>query len=217
MTGRHTGTPGITERTGRTGRTGRRPGRPDTAGQILAAARAQFAAAGYDGATVRGIAAAAGVDPALVHHFYGSKQALFAAAVRFPIDPATVLPGLLAGGVDGLGERLVRFFLATWDTAADRSPLFALIRSAASHAESAALLREFVARQVLGPVAAAVAAPDPQLRAALVGSQLIGLGFARYVIGVPPLATAPAEAVVAAVAPTVQRYLTGELTGGLDG
>ncbi|MDP9241509.1 MAG: TetR family transcriptional regulator [Actinomycetota bacterium] len=194
-------------------RTGRRPGGSgDSRAAILAAARQALARHGYDRATVRGIAADAGVDPALVHHFFGTKQGLFAAAMEFPVDPAAVLPGLLAPGIDGLGERLVRFFLSLWDSADGFSPFLGLIRGAVSHKESAALLREFVTREVLGRVAAAVNESQPELRATLVGSQLVGLAMARYVVKLEPLASADPETIVAAVAPTVQRYLAGPLT-----
>lgn len=195
------------------GRTGRRPGGPDTRATILAAARTSFAQRGYDGASIRGIAGAAGVDPALVHHYFDTKHGLFVAAMEFPVDPGAVLPALLAPGIDGLGERLVRFFLTLWEGASDLSPFLGLIRGAVSHEESAALLREFVTREVLGRVAAAVDQPQPELRASLVGSQMVGLAMARYVIRIEPLASAHVETVVAAIAPTVQRYLAEPLSG----
>ncbi len=193
-------------------RTGRRPAGSGSREAILSAARQAFARHGYDGATVRGIAAEAEVDPALVHHFFGSKQGLFVAAMQFPVDPATVLPVLLAPGVEGLGERLVRFFLSLWESTGDRSRFLGLIRGAVSHEESAALLREFVTREVLGRVAAAVNESQPELRATLVGSQMVGLAMARYIVKLEPLASANVETVVAAIAPTVQRYLAGSLT-----
>lgn len=190
-------------------RTGRRTGGSDTRAAILSAAREAFAQGGFDGATVRGIAGRAGVDPALVHHFFGTKQGLFVAAMEFPVDLAAVLPALLAPGVDGLGERLVRLLLSVWE--AERSPFIALIRGAVTHEESAALLREFVTRELLGRVAAAVDSTSAELRATLIGSQLIGLAMVRYVIGIEPLASADVDTIVAAVAPTVQRYLAGPL------
>src|SRR2546425_10479662 len=94
-------------------RTGRRPGTGGTREKILAAARSQFGQEGYDGATIRGIAAGAGVDPALIPHYFGSKEGVFLAAVEFPVDPAEFIPRLLAPGIDGLGGRLVTLFLGT--------------------------------------------------------------------------------------------------------
>lgn len=196
-------------------RTGRRLGDSGARQQILDTASREFAQHGFDGATIRAIAAQAEVDPALVHHYFGTKEKLFADAVRFPVDPAVALPALLAPGVDGLGERIVRFFVTLWDQAGDQSPFFGVIRGAVSHEQSADLLREFMIREVLGRVAAAVETPDgtdPMLRATLVGSQLVGLGMVRYLLRVEPLASAGIDEVVAAVAPTVQRYLTGDLS-----
>jgi len=195
-------------------RTGRRPGGGGTRDAILDAARETFAERGYDGATVRVVAARAGVDPALVHHYFGTKDALFAAAMELPFDPAAVVPVLLGPGLDGLGERLVRFFLRVWDEPAPRARIQAILSSALTYEAAATLLREFVTREILGRVAAAVAAPDAELRASLVGSQLVGLGILRYLVRVEPLASADTETVVAAVAPTIQRYLTGELAPG---
>jgi AcrR family transcriptional regulator len=182
---------------------------------VLEAARRTFAARGYDAASLRMIAADAGVDPGMVRHFFGSKAGLFQAAMELPFDAEVVLPVLLAGGLDGIGERLLRFFLSVFGSAADRNPFITLLRSAVSHEDSARMFREFVTEQLLGRVAAAVQLPQPRLRAALVGSQLAGLVLIRYVIRVEPLASADPDTVVAAVAPTLQRYLTGDL--GLPG
>jgi len=188
-------------------RTGRRPGTSDTAAKILAAARARFAGVGYDLGTIRGIAAEAGVDPALVLHYFGSKEALFRAAVDFPVDPAQFVPQLLAPGLEGLGARLVHFFLETWDSPAGR-PLLALIRSVVASDEAAALMREFVSREVLGRLARALKVDRPQLRASLAASTLIGMAMLRYVIKLEPLATARSDVVAAWLGPAVQRYLT---------
>lgn len=188
-------------------RTGRRPGRPETREAILEAARALFAERGYDGTTVRDLAAVAEVDPKLVLHYFGSKEGVFRSAVSFPFDPAEVLPSLLMGGVDGLGERLVRFFLETLDAPEGR-PSLALIRSAITNENATALLREFVQREVLARVGAATSLDQPQARATLAGSQLVGLAVVRYIVKVPPVHDASPAAVAAWVGPTLQRYLT---------
>jgi len=192
-------------------RTGRPPGPGNTREAVLDAARRTFAARGYEAASLRAIAAEAGVDPGMVRHFFGSKAGLFRAVTDLPVDPERMIPTLLAGGLDGLGERVVRFLLTVFESTADRSPIISLLRSAVTHEESARMFREFITEQLLGRIAAAVDLPHPRLRAALVGSQLAGLILARYVIRVEPLASADPEALVAAVAPTVQRYLTGDL------
>ena len=100
---------------GSRGAAGRRPGGPDTRGQILAAARKSFADKGFGGTTIRAVAAEAGVDPALVHHYFGSKDDLFLAALEIPVDPRALVPAVFEAGVDGGGERLLRLFLSVWD------------------------------------------------------------------------------------------------------
>ncbi len=190
-------------------RTGRRPGATNTRDEILDAARACFAERGLASTSVRAVAQRAGVDPALVHHYFGTKGALFAAAMELPFDPGAAVPALLEPGIDGLGERIVRFFLAVWDEPAPRARIQAVLRSALTEDAAAGLLRDFVTTQVLGPVAASLGTPDAQLRATLVGTQLVGLGMLRYLVKVEPLASADTEIVVAAIAPTVQGYLAG--------
>ena len=192
-----------------TARTGRRPGGGDSRGDILAAARASFADRGYDATSLRSVARAAGVDPALVHRFFGGKPGLFAAAMDLPADPGTLVRGLLADGVDDLGERIVRTFLGVWDSPPAQERLVALLRAGVAGAEAAEVLRGFVTEAVLGPVAEATGRPDGRLRASLVGSQLVGLAVARYLLRLEPLASAPADDVATAVGPTLQRYLTG--------
>jgi AcrR family transcriptional regulator len=188
-------------------RTGRRPGTGGTRDKILAAARSHFGEVGYEGATIRGIAAAAQVDPKLVMHYFESKEGVFRAAVDLPIDPAVFLPGLLEPGLDGLGGRLVRFFLETWDSPAG-SPLLAVIRSVVASEGAASLMREFVSREILARVAEALELDQPQLRASLAASQLIGLAMLRYVVKVEPLASASPRKVAAWIGPTLQRYFT---------
>jgi AcrR family transcriptional regulator len=191
-------------------RTGRRPGESGAREAILDAARRAFSEHGYEGATIRGIAARAGVDPALVHHFYGSKEQLFATAMELPFRPSEIIPTLLEGGPDGLGERILRLFLPIWDEPGV-SPFVALIRSASSNQRAAAMLRKFMSQEVIGRLARSLGAPHAELRATLVGSQLAGLAMVRYILRVEPLASAQHDTVIASVAPTLQRYLTGDL------
>jgi AcrR family transcriptional regulator len=192
-------------------RTGRRPGVSGTREAILDAAQQAFAEHGYQHATIRGVADLAGVDPALVHHYFGTKQDLFVAAVQLPVNPVAQLTAVLAEDPELVGERLIGVFLAVWDHATNNSPLLALVRSAVGDEQAAAMLREFITEEVLGQIAQRLGSPDARLRATLVGSQLIGLIMARYIIKVEPLASAPAAQVAAAVGPTLQRYLTGDI------
>jgi len=223
-------------------RTGRRPGDSDTGAEILEAARRQFTDNGYTGATIRGIAADAGVDPALVHHYFGSKSDLFVAALDIPVNPASILAGLVDEGTDGLGERIVRTMLTVWD-AADVNPVLMVVRSLAEGGRTAELLREFVTHNVMWPLATAIdvqgegerqraggrgpqgegegerqraggrGSGDAQLRATLAASQFVGLLMVRYVAAIEPLASLPADEVARIVGPNVQRYLVGELPG----
>ncbi|MEU7675662.1 TetR family transcriptional regulator [Micromonospora taraxaci] len=195
-----------------TRRTGRRPGNPDTREAILDAARTTFAERGFDSASIRAIAGTAGVDPALVHHYFGSKDQLFLTAMNFPVNPAQLVPTVLAGDRDGAGERLVRTFLGVWDSPAG-SAAQALLRSAVSNEWTARLLREFVTTQVLRRVLEQLDVDPAQLplRASLVATQMIGLAMMRYVVRLEPVASAAPETLVAAIGPTIQRYLTGPL------
>jgi AcrR family transcriptional regulator len=160
---------------------------------------------------MRGIAREAHVDPALVHHFFLSKEGVFAAATRDAVDLSERIPEILGSDREGVGERLVRLFLSLWEGAAQDKTFLGIIRSAMSHEESARMLREFVSTEGLGRLARAMEQPEPELRASLIGSQLVGLAVMRYVVKVRPLASLGTEDVVAAVAPTVQRYLTEDI------
>jgi AcrR family transcriptional regulator len=191
-------------------RPGRRPGASGTRETILLAARARFAEVGYDRATIRAIAVLAGVDPALVMHFFGSKQQLFLAAIELTINPAEAIPAMLEEDRDGLGERLARFYLGMWEGPDTRDGVAGIMRSAFSHEDAAALLRRFLGSEVFGRLAAGLEGESAELRVALAGSHLVGIAIARYVVKVEPLASADPEAIVAAVGPTIQRYLTGE-------
>jgi AcrR family transcriptional regulator len=195
-------------------RSGRRPAGSGTREAILDAARAAFTQRGYDGASIRQIAREASVDPALVHHYFGTKQGVFTEAMHFPFDPSVLVPEVLAGDRSQIGERLARLFLTIWEDEQARGPIVALIRSAVTNEQAATMLREFVSEALVARVARELDAPDAALRPPLVAAQLVGLALLRYVIKLEPLASADPETLVAAVAPTVQRYLTGDLGPG---
>ncbi|GGM43456.1 TetR family transcriptional regulator [Dactylosporangium sucinum] len=193
-------------------RTGRRPGNQDTRMAILAAARAAFAERGYDGASIRQIATSAGVDPALVHHYFGAKDKLFLAAMEAPIDPGELLPKIFEPGLDGVGERLVRGFVGVWDSPAG-SAAAALVRSALQHDWSARMLRELLVTQILRRATTQLRLDPAEapIRAGLVASQMVGLAMTRYLLKLEPIATMPADELVLNVGPTIQRYLEGPL------
>jgi AcrR family transcriptional regulator len=190
----------------------RGPGRPVDGGDrrtaILTAAREQFAATGYSAASVRAIARQAGVDPALVHHYFGTKEQVFVAAMELPFQPGELLPQVLAGGPDGMGERLVRLFLGAWDRPEFRAPMLGMLRSAMTGEQGATMLREFVGSALIGRVAQAVGPVDP-LRVQAAAAQMVGVVILRHVIRLEPLASASEDDVVALIAPAVQRHLLG--------
>ena len=193
-------------------RTGRRPGNPDTREAILVAAREAFADRGFDGASIRAIAATAGVDPALVHHYFGAKEQLFLEAMRVEVDPGTALTEALRGGAAGSGERLVRTLLSVWDSPVGGG-VAALIRSAMSNEMFARMFREFVTHVILRRIEKGLQLEpaEARLRTGLVATQMSGLIMTRYILRLEPVASLPAEALVPLIGPTVQRYLTDPL------
>ncbi|MFS2292226.1 MAG: TetR family transcriptional regulator [Actinomadura sp.] len=184
---------------------GRRPGPSDTRETILAAARALFAEKGYDGASLRAIARAADVDPALVHHYFGNKEGVFVEAMRFPADPAVVFPRITAFPKERLGEAMVRVFLEIWGDDERREPLIAMLRSAMTNERAATLLREFVTKALFGRARDFTEAPLLNIEAA--AGQMIGIMVFRYVLRAEPMASASEDELVELVAPTLQRYL----------
>jgi AcrR family transcriptional regulator len=192
-------------------RRGRRPAGQDTKTALLDAAREVFREAGYDGATVRGIAHRAGVDAAMVNHWFGGKEGLFAQAVLdVPFSPEDLLETILNGERETLGERIVHTFLTRWDdTSGGIFP--ALVRSVAGHEQVAHALRDLFLKRIFSGLADRVSSDRRELRATLCASQLIGMGMVRYVAKFEPLASADVDTLVAAVAPNIQRYLTGDL------
>lgn len=195
-------------------RSGRRPGNQDTRTSILDAARQIFAERGYDKASIRAIAAAAEVDPALVHHYFGTKEKLFLESMDAPINPGELIPEALNGPRDEAGERLVRLVLKVWDSPAGAAAI-GMFRSALSNEWTARLLREFIITQILRKAVAELALnPDEApVRSALIATQIAGLVTVRYVLKVDPVASMPAEQLVQALAPNVQRFLTDPLPG----
>ncbi|WP_326817300.1 TetR family transcriptional regulator [Streptomyces sp. NBC_01762] len=195
------------KRRGRPARTVETTG-PGARERILEAARTEFAERGYDKTSIRGIAKKAGVDAALVHHYFGTKDEVFAAAIEVSFEPALVIPAILSGGTNGLGERLARYFIGVWENPASRAPLLAIMRSALTHEAAAKVLRGFVLRRLLERIAESLDVPDATFRAELAASHMIGIAMLRYVIKAEPLASVEPEKIVAMVAPTLQRYLT---------
>ena len=189
---------------------GRRPGAPDTRAEVLAAARASFAEKGFRGTTIRAVAAAAGVDPALVHHYFGSKDDLFLAALEMPVDPRELLAPVMAQGPEGAGERLLRTFLSVWDDPDIQVQLLAVVRSVLTE-DGGRLLKDGFIPVVVGPVLAQLVKDRPEVRIPLVASQVVGLIVTRYLLALPPMAEMPAEDVVARIGPVLQHYLTGDL------
>ena len=190
-------------------RPGRRPGNPDTRTSILEAARAQFVEKGDDMTSMRGVAKAAGVDPALVHHYFDSKDGLLVESLALPFDPRQVIPELTAEGVTELGTRLIERFLWIWDDPDRRAPLVAIVKASMTSDAAADLLRGGVVRMILGPIASAIDAPDAELRAQCVASQLLGVAMARYIVCLEPFASTPAAELVATIGPRLQGYISG--------
>ena len=188
-------------------RRGRRPAGEDTRAEILDAARAEFSLRGYDASSLRAIARLAEVDPALVHHYFDGKAALFVEAMSIPVNPVFLIDAILAGPREGVGERLAATFFDIWDSPPGRERLVALIRSAVSQEDAARMLREFLTREVFAKVALSMDVPRPHLRAGLAAAQMIGVAMMRYVIGFEPVVGASTGEIVALVGPTLQRYL----------
>lgn len=194
----------------------RRRGRPrrgesgDARERILAAAADEFGELGYDTATMRGIAARAGVDAALVHHYFGSKADLLGEVVDAPMRPDIEVPKLLDGPRDQLGEGIVRYVLEAWESPSTRSRGTALLRTAIGNKLTTPLLAGFLSRELIGRIANRLGTEDAALRASLVASQIAGILVTRYVLRLAPLADASVDELVARIGPTVQQYLTGD-------
>src|SRR4051812_9994228 len=191
-------------------RSGRRPGPTTTRAAITEAARRQFAELGYDRTTMRGIANEAKVDAALVIRFHGSKEALFQEVMALPPAVAETMASLADGPRTTVGRRLAEVIVAMLEDPRTRPIVLGRIRSASSHPDAAALVRETVTRDI-GRLVSALTDNQPETRAGLVGSQIVGLALARHIVRVEPLASMPAAELIDYIAPTLQHYLTGRL------
>jgi len=196
----------------------RRPGRPagssDTRDRILASARELFARNGIGNTSIRAVAAAAGVDSALVHHYFGTKEKLFAAAVRIPIDPMDVIGPLREVPVEEIGYRLPSMLLPLWDSELGAG-FIATLRSILAGSE-VNLFRSFIQEVIAVEVGPRVDNPPGSgiIRIQFVASQLVGVVMARYILRLEPFASLPAEQIARTIAPNLQRYLTGDLPDG---
>lgn len=193
------------------GRSGRRAGTPQTREAILEAAMRAFGENGYGATTIRAVARAAGVDPALVMHFFGSKDGLFEAAIRAGGVPLGLLGELADGDPGTLGERLVSRYLSLWEDPRHGPGLRAVLGSAASSPAATKMIKEFVTQEVLQPLTKRLGVDHAETRGLLAGSQLIGLALTRYVLRIEPIAVLGHEELVRCVGPSIQRYLTGDL------
>jgi AcrR family transcriptional regulator len=181
---------------------------PGTRDRILAQARSEFAARGFEKTSIRGIAKAAGVDPALVHHYFGTKERVFEAALEITFAPAMALPDIVVDGpVEDAGERMTRFFFGVWENRLSREPLLAVIRSAVSNETAAAIFRSIVTRNLLRRITPSLPQPDAEMRAELAVAQLVGTAMLRYIIRLEPVASAPPEELIRRLSPIVQYHL----------
>ncbi|MUL85939.1 MULTISPECIES: TetR family transcriptional regulator [unclassified Mycolicibacterium] len=195
----------------------KRPGRPagpsDKRERILASARELFARNGIDKTSIRSIAADAGVDAALVHHYFGTKTQLFAAAIHIPIDPMTVIGKLQEVPVEQIGHTLPSILLPLWDSEIGKG-LVATLRSVLA-GNDVSLVRSFLQEIIVGEIGPRVDNPpgSARIRIQFVASQLVGVAMARYILELEPFSSLPVDQIVETIAPTLQRYLTGDLPG----
>ena len=194
-------------------RPGRPPGTSDTREQILVSARELFARNGFDRTSIRSIAAEAGVDAALVHHYFGTKAHLFAAAIRAPIDPMDIIGPLREVPVERLGYVLPTLLLPIWDSEMGKG-FIATLRSLLAGAE-VSLIRSFIQEVITAEISPRVDSPPGtgRIRVQYVASQLVGVVMARYILELEPFTSLPVDEIAATIGPNLQRYLTGELPG----
>ncbi|GAA2104829.1 TetR family transcriptional regulator [Streptomyces albiaxialis] len=188
---------------------------PGARERILTSARTEFAERGYDKASVRAIARGAEVDPALVHHYFGTKEQVFGAAIESAFAPAFVVPRMFEDSrPEELGEKIVRAFFHIWEDPRTRDPMLAVLRSAVNNEKAAQVFRRLLQRNLLSRAAAVLDVPDAELRVELAASQMVGAALVRYVIGMEPIASEPLDQLAARLAPAVQQHLTGSPAPG---
>ena len=194
-------------------RPGRPPGTSDTRERILESARNLFARNGIDKSSIRAIAKDAGVDPALVHHYYGTKTQLFAAAIHIPIDPMAVIGPLREVPVEQIGYVLPSVLLPLWDSEMGKG-FIAELRSLLA-GNDVRLIRTFLQEVITMEVGSRVDNPPGSgpIRVQFVASQLVGVVMARYILQLDPFRSLPVEQIAETIAPNLQRYLTGDLPG----
>ena len=192
-----------------TGRPGRRPGGPDTRGEILRSARESFADKGFAATSIRAIAREAGVDAALVHHYFDSKDVLFIEAMALPVDPRQVAARILDGPPEEIGRRIATVFLGVWESPDGQQRMKAIFRSIVSSDEVARMMREGVTQMIIQPVSRTLDVPDAHLRVSLVATQLIGVAMVRYLIELEPVASVDVATLIDRLAPVLQLHLTG--------
>lgn len=191
--------------------TGRRPGATTTRELIEDAARKQFAELGYDRTSIRSVAKQADVDPALVTHFFGKKWELFLAVVELAADPPTLIETMVTGDQSSVGLRLANALVDILDDESRRRRMLSMMRAATSEPAAAALVRDFLTRNILQPIAERLGVADAEYRAALVMSQVVGFTMARYVVALEPLEARARDRIIADLGSTFQRYLREDL------
>ena len=178
----------------------------DTRAAILAAARSQFAARGFSGASLRSIASEAGVDASLISHYFGDKSQLLLATMELPVNPIEKIAGVVADGPNGMAERLLRTFLTAWEP--HREVFSTLVRTTLGGGDTEAPMLQLARSVLIAKLLEVLKGDDRELRATLIASHIIGMATLRYVAKLEPLADAPIEDVVAAYAPSMQLLIS---------
>jgi AcrR family transcriptional regulator len=192
-------------------RRGRPVGESGTREAIVEAARRQFGDLGYQRTTLRGVAERAGVDPRLVLHYFGSKAGLFQASVALPIDPAVVLGRIFDAPTGDVPRRAAEVLVGILDDPESRRGFLAVLRAAVAEPQAALSIRQVLSDRLLGPISARVGGDQPETRAGLLSTLLVGLAVGRHIVGFPSLTSLSREALVEALVPVIRHYLYAPL------